>query len=180
MRSGSQETGPGFVANAGDFFTGIALPFTFGENFFRRKDGGILVVAVIQQGPSRLVWRCVLNIVGDQGPNLWVQNIVDKFMRIHRMRRILWNAQVIRPDQGAFLGDDVVDVVIFKHDLTDIAGVVDAAMTEIGRCYTMARERTVHAAHAVFTETDKTDEATTTETAGETAAAEDEFDDLLF
>ncbi|MBB3873590.1 MAG: hypothetical protein KYX67_09220 [Brevundimonas sp.] len=67
------------------------------------------------------------------------------------------------------------------EDLTDIAGVVDAAMTEIGRCYTMARERTVHAAHAVFTETDKTDEATTmTETAGETAAAEDEFDDLLF
>jgi hypothetical protein len=66
------------------------------------------------------------------------------------------------------------------EDLTDIAGVVDAAMTEIGRCYTMARERTVHAAHAIFPETDETEEAaTTTETPVE-AAAEDEFDDLLF
>lgn len=67
-------------------------------------------------------------------------------------------------------------------DLTDIAGVVDAAMTEIGRCYTMARERTIHAAHAVFTETDAADEAVEAEQTQTPAAAasEDEFDDLLF
>lgn len=68
-------------------------------------------------------------------------------------------------------------------DLADIAGVVDAALTEIGRCYTMARERTIHAAHAVFSDADRsesqTDEAATGP-AAEAADAVDEFDDLLF
>lgn len=64
-------------------------------------------------------------------------------------------------------------------DLTDIAGVVDAAMTEIGRCYTMARERTIHAAYAVFTEADAPATAMVADAPTE-AAADDEFDDLLF
>lgn len=69
------------------------------------------------------------------------------------------------------------------EDLTDIAGVVDAAMTEIGRSYTMARERTIHAAHAVFTGSDAAPTADPTEDAVEGPAeveALEEFDDVLF
>jgi hypothetical protein len=69
------------------------------------------------------------------------------------------------------------------EDLTDIAGVVDAALTEIGRCYTMARERTIHAAHAVFSDDDRVEvqqDDATAEAPAETAEAVDEFDDLLF
>lgn len=68
-------------------------------------------------------------------------------------------------------------------DLTDIAGVVDAALTEIGRCYTMARERTIHAAHAVFSEADRIEaqqDDATVDAPVEPAEAADEFDDLLF
>ncbi|WAC60543.1 hypothetical protein [Brevundimonas sp. SL130] len=68
-------------------------------------------------------------------------------------------------------------------DLTDIAGVVDAALTEIGRCYTMARERTIHAAHAVFSEADRAEtgqDGVTADVPAEAAEAVDEFDDLLF
>ncbi len=59
------------------------------------------------------------------------------------------------------------------EDLTDIAGVVGAAMDEIARCYTMARERTIHAAHAVGGEPVET--APT-----EAASGGEEFDDILF
>jgi len=38
------------------------------------------------------------------------------------MRRILWNAQVIRPDQRAFGWDHIVNVIIFQHNLTNVAG----------------------------------------------------------
>lgn len=62
------------------------------------------------------------------------------------------------------------------EDLTDIAGVVGAALNEIARCYTMARERTIHAAHAVGGEA----EADITSAVPEAAAANDEFDDVLF
>jgi hypothetical protein len=68
-------------------------------------------------------------------------------------------------------------------DLTDISGVVDAALTEIGRCYTMARERTIHAAHAVFSEADRMEaqqDNATVDAPVELAEAVDEFDDLLF
>ncbi|GLK47517.1 chemotaxis protein [Brevundimonas intermedia] len=68
-------------------------------------------------------------------------------------------------------------------DLTDISGVVDAALTEIGRCYTMARERTIHAAHAVFSEADRIEtqqDNATVDAPIELAEAVDEFDDLLF
>jgi hypothetical protein len=68
-------------------------------------------------------------------------------------------------------------------DLTDIAGVVDAALTEIGRCYTMARERTIHAAHAVFSEADRVEvqqDDGMAQAPTEVAEAVDEFDDLLF
>jgi len=64
------------------------------------------------------------------------------------------------------------------EDLTDIAGVVGAAMDEIGRSYTMARERTIHAAHAV--NTGGGDDEPAEASAPETAAANDEFDDILF
>jgi len=66
------------------------------------------------------------------------------------------------------------------EDLTDIAGVVDAALTEIGRSYTMARERTIHAAHAVFTQADAAATAEPTEDAPAAAEAAEEFDDILF
>ena len=69
------------------------------------------------------------------------------------------------------------------EDLTDIAGVVDAALTEIGRCYTMARERTIHAAHAVFSEADRVEaqqDDATADAPAEAVGAADEFDDLLF
>lgn len=64
-------------------------------------------------------------------------------------------------------------------DLTDIVGVVDDAMGEIGRCYTMARERTIHAAHAVA---DATQDAPTPVVTSVMAApnAAEEFDDILF
>lgn len=66
-------------------------------------------------------------------------------------------------------------------DLTDIAGVVDAALTEIARCYTMARERTIHAAHAVFDEAERAEAPSEGPTRTEPPAeAADEFDDLLF
>lgn len=66
-------------------------------------------------------------------------------------------------------------------DLTDIAGVVDAAMAEIARSYTMARERTIHAAHAVFSEADKVEtDPEDTASSADAGAADDEFDDLLF
>lgn len=63
-------------------------------------------------------------------------------------------------------------------DLTDIAGLVGAAMDEIGRCYTMARERTIHAAHAVSN--DAADAAEASEAVPVTASGSDEFDDILF
>ena len=59
------------------------------------------------------------------------------------------------------------------EDLTDIAGVVGAAMDEIARCYTMARERTIHAAHAVGGEAIET-------TPTEAVSGGEEFDDILF
>jgi hypothetical protein len=63
-------------------------------------------------------------------------------------------------------------------DLDDIAGVVGAAMAEIARCYTMARERQIHAAHAIA------DDAATTPAAPDAVAAPadagEEFDDILF
>ena len=62
------------------------------------------------------------------------------------------------------------------EDLTDIAGVVGAALDEIARCYTMARERTIHAAHAVGDGA----EADLQPAAPEAVPANDEFDDVLF
>lgn len=61
------------------------------------------------------------------------------------------------------------------EDLTDIVGIVGAAMDEIARCYTMARERTIHAAHALGEETvveDKVERSV--------ADGGEEFDDILF
>jgi hypothetical protein len=58
-------------------------------------------------------------------------------------------------------------------DLNDIVGMVDQAMSEIARCYTMARERTIHAAHIVIATED-----VTTPTPAATDA--EEFDDILF
>ncbi|AYG95402.1 hypothetical protein D8I30_09605 [Brevundimonas naejangsanensis] len=56
--------------------------------------------------------------------------------------------------------------------LAEIADVVTAAMDEIALCYTMARERTIHAGHAIGAAAD--------EAVAPSAPAEDEFDDLLF
>lgn len=60
-------------------------------------------------------------------------------------------------------------------DMTDILDVVHEAMGEIGRCYTMARERTIHAAHAVA---DATEDAPKPVMAATDAV--EEFDDILF
>lgn len=66
------------------------------------------------------------------------------------------------------------------EDLSDITAVIGAAMDEIGRCYTMARERTIHAAHAVG------DEAAVEDVPPGIASAQiapdggEEFDDILF
>jgi hypothetical protein len=62
-------------------------------------------------------------------------------------------------------------------DLSEITAVVGAAMAEIGRCYTMARERQIHAAHAIADEIDP--EPVAAEAAVEADAGE-EFDDILF
>jgi hypothetical protein len=59
------------------------------------------------------------------------------------------------------------------EDLTDIAGVVGAAMDEIARCYTMSRERTIHVAHAVGGQA--VENAPT-----EAVSGGEEFDDILF
>jgi hypothetical protein len=64
------------------------------------------------------------------------------------------------------------------EDLTGIREVVDAAMAEIARCYTMGRERQVHALHAIQGETD--DAAGPADTPPEAGAAAEEFDDILF
>lgn len=62
-----------------------------------------------------------------------------------------------------------------EEDLTDIVGVLDAAMAEIAVCYTMARERTIHAAHSVVVATEDAPEP------GPVGAeAGEEFDDILF
>lgn len=64
-------------------------------------------------------------------------------------------------------------------DLTDIADVVDAAMSEMARSYTMARERVIHAGHAIQRETDET--SAKPDALVEVAAeAGEEFDDILF
>ncbi|VXB98661.1 hypothetical protein [Brevundimonas sp. G8] len=60
-------------------------------------------------------------------------------------------------------------------DMTDILDVVHEAIGEIGRCYTMARERTIHAAHAVA---DATEDAPKRVMAATDAT--EEFDDILF
>jgi hypothetical protein len=62
-------------------------------------------------------------------------------------------------------------------DLSEITAVVGAAMAEIGRCYTMARERQIHAAHAVA---DEIDPAPVAAEAAVEADAGEEFDDILF
>ena len=60
-------------------------------------------------------------------------------------------------------------------DMTDILDVVHEAMGEIGRCYTMARERTIHAAHAVADATENAPKPVMAAT-----DAVEEFDDILF
>jgi hypothetical protein len=62
-------------------------------------------------------------------------------------------------------------------DLSEITAVVGAAMAEIGRCYTMARERQIHAAHAIA---DEIDPAPVAAEAAVEADAGEEFDDILF
>ena len=59
---------------------------------------------------------------------------------------------------------------------------LDEAMNEIGRCYTMARERLIHAEYAVPKDAAPEGEEAQAETAAvEAAPAEaDEFADLLF
>ncbi len=64
------------------------------------------------------------------------------------------------------------------EDLTDIAEVVDAAMAEIARCYTMGREREIHALHAVTSAGITEADAETTPEAA--ASGAEEFDDILF
>lgn len=64
------------------------------------------------------------------------------------------------------------------EDLTGIIDVIGDAMTEIARCYTMARERTVHAAHAVADDQGAVAEAAATTPT--VAANDEEFDDVLF
>lgn len=68
-------------------------------------------------------------------------------------------------------------------DLSGIEAALDDAMSEIGRCYTMARERLIHAQYAVAREDAHEAEGSETAAAAvETAPAEeeDEFADLLF
>ncbi|MAL56361.1 MAG: hypothetical protein CL682_04205 [Brevundimonas sp.] len=67
-------------------------------------------------------------------------------------------------------------------DLSQIEAALDEAMNEIGRCYTMARERLTHAEYAVPKDAAPEGEEAQAETAAvEAAPAEaDEFADLLF
>lgn len=60
-------------------------------------------------------------------------------------------------------------------DLSDISSLVGAVMDQMARSYTMASERTIHAAHAIAGPVDATPPEETAPT-----AAEDEFDDILF
>lgn len=70
------------------------------------------------------------------------------------------------------------------EDMTDIASVVGAAMDDIGRCYTMGREREIHALHA--TQSQRDDDADRAEADADTPAVSadtvnaEEFDDILF
>lgn len=70
------------------------------------------------------------------------------------------------------------------EDMTDIGGVVGAAMDDIGRCYTMGREREIHALHAMPGPTDDSAERAEKEGASASASAiainAEEFDDILF
>lgn len=63
------------------------------------------------------------------------------------------------------------------EDLTDIAGIVGDAMDEISRCYTMARERTIHAAHAVACDRPDAENVVPIKPM---SAKDEEFDDILF
>lgn len=67
-------------------------------------------------------------------------------------------------------------------DLSQIEAALDEAMNEIGRCYTMARERLIHAEYVVPKDAAPEGEEAQAETAAvEAAPAEaDEFADLLF
>jgi hypothetical protein len=62
------------------------------------------------------------------------------------------------------------------EDLDDIADLVQAAMAEIARCYTMARERVVHADHAPAGQPVETIAPVSVVE----ATAAEEFDDILF
>jgi len=69
------------------------------------------------------------------------------------------------------------------EDLTDIAGVVGAAMDEIGRCYTMGREREIHALYAMpgqINDDARRAETDAADTASAVTADAEEFDDILF
>lgn len=63
-----------------------------------------------------------------------------------------------------------------SDDLAGISEIIVEAMDEIARCYTMARERTIHAAHAI--EGEPPLEAVAV--ALPAAANDEEFDDILF
>lgn len=63
------------------------------------------------------------------------------------------------------------------EDLTDVADIVTAMMDEIALCYTMARERTIHAGHAIG---GAAAEETASTPAGSAVQPEEEFDDVLF
>lgn len=63
------------------------------------------------------------------------------------------------------------------EDLTDVADIVTAMMDEIASCYTMARERTIHANHAIG---GAAADAAASTPAASAVQAEEEFDDVLF
>lgn len=64
-----------------------------------------------------------------------------------------------------------------EENLADIAEIVGDAMDEISRCYTMARERTIHAAHAVACDRPDAENVVPIKSM---PAKDEEFDDILF
>ena len=67
----------------------------------------------IHQGGRRAVAVGVVDVVGDVGHDLRLQQVLEELMGVGHVRRVAGDVHVVEPDQRAFLGDEVGKVDLF-------------------------------------------------------------------
>src|SRR5262245_47861016 len=115
--SASVRAQPGhrFVEQARELRPEIVRILAFGHDIGRRENHRVITIALRHQRHGSGIRRRIKDRLRDSLSSFWLEDEIDEFERVLRMRRAFRNRQRVLLPHSAFLWHDEIDFVVLLH-----------------------------------------------------------------